>query len=85
MPSIPYFNEGEVWFCKLGKNIGSEQDGGGTDLLRPVVIVRKHNKDLFTGIPLTTKKKGGVEDRAILSQIRSFSSQRLSKKSDNFK
>ena len=30
----------EVWWCRLGGNVGSEQDGSGRAFLRPVVIVR---------------------------------------------
>ncbi|OGG78330.1 hypothetical protein A3A36_00845 [Candidatus Kaiserbacteria bacterium RIFCSPLOWO2_01_FULL_52_12b] len=52
----PFFHEREVWFCHLGANIGFEQDGQGTDFLRPVVILRKFNKEIFWGIPLTKSK-----------------------------
>lgn len=34
----PFFRVGEVWFCNLGLNIGSEQNG-----LRPVIIIKKFN------------------------------------------
>lgn len=41
----------------LGINIGHEQDGKNEKYNRPVLIVRKFNKRLFWGVPLTTKTK----------------------------
>lgn len=91
--TIPYFHEREVWFCKMGCNIGYEQDGKGEEFLRPVVIIKKYNQYLFTGIPLTSKIKefpfyfsvGNIDGRdaaAIISQARSLSSKRLVNKMD---
>ena len=83
------FNDREIWWCTFGINIGTEQDGKGKNFERPVLILRKFNKYMFLGIPLTTKKKdlnlpfyfkligAKVESIAILSQIRLFSSKRL--------
>jgi len=42
----PFFREGEVWFAALGANIGFEQDGRGEQYLRPVVVIRKFNKEM---------------------------------------
>ncbi len=53
----PGFHEREVWWCALGVNVGFEQDGGGRDFLRPVVVFKKFNKEIFWGIPLTNTKK----------------------------
>lgn len=83
-----FFHESEVWFCHLGENIGFEQDGKGTQFLRPVVIIRKFNKQIFWGVPLTSKIKTGpyyynVEfgvnrnNSAILSQLRLIDAKRL--------
>ncbi|MBI1974366.1 MAG: type II toxin-antitoxin system PemK/MazF family toxin [Candidatus Zambryskibacteria bacterium] len=85
---IPYYYEREIWFCKVGCNIGYEQDGKDTEFVRPVVIIRKHGKNLFTGIPLTTKIKSlnfyfgvgeidGESAMAVLIQVRAYSSKRL--------
>ena len=91
----PFFHNGEIWWCSLGINIGFEQDGGGDDLLRPVIIFRKFNNEIFWAIPLThTKKKSKYyfqlspieSDKistAILSQIRLIDAKRLSHKSGN--
>lgn len=49
-----YFKEGQIWFCHLGLNIGFEQDGKGEEFLRPVLIIKKFNQNVFLGLPLTT-------------------------------
>ena len=83
------FQDREVWWCSVGLNIGYEQDGKGKNFERPIVILRKFNKYIFLGIPLTTKRKNlalpfylklkgaKIESIAILSQIKLFSSKRL--------
>ncbi|MCK4386918.1 MAG: type II toxin-antitoxin system PemK/MazF family toxin [Candidatus Pacebacteria bacterium] len=83
------FCEKAIWWCSVGTNIGYEQDGKGKNFERPVLILRKFNKHVFLGIPLTTKQKNldlpfyfklegaKVESIAVLSQIRLFSSKRL--------
>jgi len=53
------FNEREVLFISMGQNIGFEQYGKGEEFLRPVVVVKKFNKHLFLGIPLSSKIKDG--------------------------
>ena len=88
-----FFHEREVWFCSIGMNIGYEQDGSGNDFIRPVVIIRKFNNEIFWGVPLTkTRKKikkqsekfyykfsflENVASVAILSQIRLVDAKRL--------
>ena len=86
-----YFREREVWFCHVGLNLGHEQDGRHEKLLRPVIVLRKFNKDIFLGLPLTSKVKNdkfhyrlywnkkGVS-WAILSQIRLMDRKRLFRK-----
>ena len=88
--------ERDIVFIKMGKNIGYEQDGKGEEFLRPVVIYKIFNKNLFLGIPLTTqqkeikyyfefeyqtKGKKRVLNSAILSQIRVFDTKRVKYKS----
>lgn len=55
---IPFFHERDIRYCFLGSNVGFEQDGG-KEFLRPVVILKKFNNNIFWGIPLTktTDKK----------------------------
>ena len=61
----PFFHEREVWFCHLGANVGFEQDGRGKEYLRPIVIVRQFNNEVFWAIPLskTSKKSAYISAR----------------------
>src|SRR5262245_13777525 len=59
-----FFLEKEIWWCSLGVNIGSEQDGKRNLYRRPVLIVKKISPRTFIGIPLTTVLK---EDYAHVS------------------
>lgn len=88
---IPFFHEREIWFCFLGANIGFEQDGQGEDFQRPVVIIKKFNKEICWAIPLSKTKKRGkyyfdfpfnteITSVAILSQIKLIDAHRLSRK-----
>lgn len=87
----PFFHEREIWFCHLGSNVGFEQDGSGQDFLRPIIVFRKFNNNIFWAIPLTTTLKqtkfyfvfsfeSGNSSSAILSQIRLIDARRLSHK-----
>ncbi len=81
------FSEREVWFLKMGVNIGYEQDGNGNEYLRPVIVLKKFNKKIFLGIPLTKIKKDlpfyynfkfkNKDSSAILSQVKLFDAKRL--------
>lgn len=84
----PYFHPREIWFCKLGLNVGFEQDGSGGEYLRPILILKKFNDKVCLIVPLTKSKKKGlyyfsftyqpnVISVAILSQIRLIDVQRL--------
>ncbi len=91
----PFFHEREIWFCYLGANIGFEQNGSEEEFLRPIVILRKFNNDIFWAVPLTKsdkacKKKSenyyyafsfipDITSVAILSQIRLIDARRLSR------
>ncbi len=87
----PYFYEREIWWCSMGVNVGYEQDGKGRDFSRPILVFKKFNKEVFIGLPLTTKPKvgrfyfslkpyDGMQRKVILSQIRLFDSKRLQEK-----
>ena len=82
------YSEGEVWWCSLGTNIGSEQDGTGVCQQRPVLILKRINKFTCYIVPLTTSQKidpyripiGIINDKrnfANLSQIRLIDTKRL--------
>ena len=55
--TIRNFSQREIWWTSIGINIGHEQDGKGKAFNRPVLIVKKFNKQLFWGVPLTTQVK----------------------------
>lgn len=80
-----FFNEREIWWGSLGLNIGYEQDGKNENFERPLLIVRKFNRNIVWVLPLTTiaknnkfhyklKSSGSI---VILSQIRLLSTKRL--------
>lgn len=83
----PIFKEREIWWVSIGANIGDEEDGKGDKFLRPVLVIRKFNKNLFLGVPLTKQVKENlfyfkleVKDKivcAMISQLRLFDSKRL--------
>ncbi len=85
-----YFKERDIFYIKIGENIGFEQSGKGDMFLRPVVILKKFNNDFFMGIPLTTTLKEGLyyyqfeftnkKSNAILSQMKSFDAKRIKHK-----
>jgi len=84
---IPLITEGEVWWCSIGTNIGSEVDGKSYKHTRPILIFKKFSHDSFLGIPATSQKKTGSwyvsitfqnkEIIFILNQLRSYSAKRL--------
>ena len=77
----------QVWYCAVGLNVGSEQNGKGQDFGRPVLVLKVFSKDVFVGLPLTSRLKSlpfyypvfinGQEGSVILSQIRLFDRRRL--------
>lgn len=87
-----YFYEKEIWWVNVGLNVGFEEDGKGKDYIRPVLVLRKFNKSMFWGIPLSTTPHRSryhypftidgkkVESVALLSQLKNFDSNRLVKK-----
>ena len=84
----PLYREREVRWCRLGANIGFEQDGTGNDFSRPVMILKGFSRHVCLIIPLTTSKKknpyhfsigdiGGRKAFAIISQLRLIDTRRL--------
>lgn len=85
-----FFKQRDIFFIKLGKNVGHEQDGKGDHFIRPVIVLKKFNNNLFIGVPLTSNlskegkfyfnfviKKSNKENKAILSQLKLIDSKRL--------
>jgi len=51
------FKVRDIFWLRIGQNIGSEEFGKGNEFQRPVLIVRKLTHDLFMGVPLTSSIK----------------------------
>ena len=85
-----FFKERDIFWMKVGENIGHEQNGKGDKFQRPVLIVKKYTKDMFLGVPLSTTIRDGSfffqfeldgkTSTALLVQHRLFSSKRFMKK-----
>lgn len=86
------FHEREIWWCSLGVNVGSEQDGINDNFERPVVVIRNFNGRVLWIVPLTRTFKrhnpyyfplqrdaSGVS-AAVVSQLRLIDSKRLIRK-----
>jgi len=85
-----YFYSREIWWCAVGANLGTEIDGKNENFERPILIIRKFNRDMFWGLPITSKphtspfykELKGIHGPywAVLSQLRILSSKRLLRK-----
>lgn len=85
----PLFNDGEIWWCRIGENIGTEIGGKGQFFSRPVLIIKKLDFRSFIGIPITSRIKKGSwyhqihldekECTAVLIQISYFDHRRMDK------
>jgi len=83
----------ELFWLKIGQNIGHEEYGKGKEFVRPVIIIRQLTSDLFIGVPTTTSKKENndyfhninylnnkkekVNSVAMLLQFKTYSKKRL--------
>lgn len=90
---VLFFHEREVWWCKLGVNIGFEQDGKNAQFARPVVILKTYSTNAALAVPLTARDKTGIYyfdigqidgrgAKAVLSQVRFIDKRRLINKID---
>ena len=86
------FKPREIFWVRVGQNIGSEEYGKGNEFQRPVLIVRKLNTKLFIGIPLSSQekvnsdyfhtiefntKRGLSKNSAMILQLKTFDKKRL--------
>jgi mRNA interferase MazF len=85
---LPFYHKRQIRWCRLGVNVGFEQDGSGTAFARPILVLKAFNRNVCLVIPLSTSTKenpyykpiGLVEGReaaAIISQIRLIDTKRL--------
>ena len=86
-----FYTVREIWWCRFGVNIGTEQDGKGEWFVRPCIILRGFGPDACLVVPLTTSSRkhalriaigkiNGEEAKANLSQIRVVDTKRLEEK-----
>lgn len=90
VPKDIFFKIREIWWCSLGINIGSEENGKNSLFERPVLIERIFNRDMVRIIPLTSRLKDDsfhviitfwpYKNSAALSHMRTISPKRLSRK-----
>ena len=90
----PIFKERDIWWCSLGINVGSEEDGKHENFERPAVIFRIFDDSTLWVIPLTTKSWpkesrihytftcNGMTRAVKINQLRTISSKRLLRYSD---
>lgn len=83
-----FYTVREMWWCRFGLNIGTEEDGKGELFLRPALILRGFGPDACLVAPLTTSPREhpfripiGVvsekEARVNVSQLRVIDTRRL--------
>jgi mRNA interferase MazF len=83
-------HEREIWWASLGINIGVETNGKNKRYERPVIVIRKFNRQMVWIVPTTSRTKneifhkkflfGGETYFACLTQIRTLSSKRFLRK-----
>lgn len=57
-PTPPrFFRERQVWMATIGVNIGREQNGGGANFSRPVLIISKLSAETVLVLPLSSQVK----------------------------
>ena len=55
----PLFKDGEVWWCSIGENVGSEINGKSRLFSRPVLVFKKLSSGTFLGIPTSSQNRKG--------------------------
>lgn len=85
----------EIFWAKIGFNIGSEEYGKDKNFARPIIVIRKLTSDLFLGVPTTNtiknndyfhkftfmnKQNGKTLNSAMILQVKVFSIKRLMNK-----
>lgn len=78
---------GDIWWCGLGENAGTEINGKTKTFARPILVLRKLSRYNFIGVPLTSKEHTGSwyvdfdfqgrKQIAVVAQVRNISVSRL--------
>src|SRR3989338_4621690 len=53
----PLYHEREIRWCRLGTNVGFEQDGTGEGRARPVLVMKAFSRSVCLIVTLTTSVK----------------------------
>lgn len=80
--------EREIWWCSVGKNVGSEIYGKGNNFARPVLVINADEDRNFVGIPLSSilrsrkyssiiRSEDGNLHSALVYQMKNFDNKRL--------
>lgn len=87
LSKLPTINNGDVWWCGIGENVGVEINGKSNRFSRPVLILKKLSKFGFMGVPLSSQPHEGswyipfvFQDKrqvAVVAQARVMSVSRL--------
>ncbi|MBQ8984906.1 type II toxin-antitoxin system PemK/MazF family toxin [Candidatus Saccharibacteria bacterium] len=56
---LPTIDEGDIWWCGVGENVGVEISGKSKRFSRPVMVIKKLSRFGFMGVPLTSQPKTG--------------------------
>lgn len=78
----------QIWWCSLGVNVGTEEDGKSNKFSRPVLVLSVFGLKSALVLPLTTSKSenvfhfkigkiDGENSSVILSQIKMIDTKRL--------
>jgi mRNA-degrading endonuclease toxin of MazEF toxin-antitoxin module len=78
---------GEIYWCKLGLNIGTEQNGREGNFERPVIVIKKFSNRSVLVAPLTTQSHKGTwyfdiilfdrKQQIVLNQVKPIDTKRL--------
>jgi mRNA-degrading endonuclease toxin of MazEF toxin-antitoxin module len=83
-----FFDEGEIWWCSVGVNIGVEMNGKNGMYERPVLIIKKINLQSAIIAPLTNTFRNNlfiyqlktIQSSVTISQIKTVSNKRFLRK-----
>ena len=85
------YNKREIWWCRVGLNIGFEHNGSGNNYQRPVLVLKGLSAHTCLIAPLTSSPNkhpqripigivGNKEASVVISQIRTIDTKRLTEK-----
>ncbi len=69
----PLAKKRDLWWCHLGVDVGSEEDGKNEEFQRPVIIVNKLSPHTYLVVPTTSKQKNNKFRIKVLTEENNFS------------